>query len=127
MNFADSISDAKRLQTEGKLRFSAYAALLVKAGVESFTVQVSTLATKFSGRKGERYEDRGGVPRSVAAAYDAKAIDAAVRMSQRGELENPAFMDRLAAAGVSSFETRLGDGVIVYEGHGSSYAEAISR
>ena len=69
----------------------------------------------------------GGTPRTVAATYSAEILDGAVRASARGELDREAFLDKLAAAGISTYEARLGDRVIVYEGHGQSYAESIYR
>jgi uncharacterized protein YbcV (DUF1398 family) len=127
MSFANEIVDARKRQSENNLRYPAFVALLWQAGVESYTVNVATLATKFAGRKGESHLEAGGPVRAIAGAYNSGALETAVRASQRGELETAAFMDRLAAAGVATFEARLGDRVIVYEGHGGSYAEAIPR
>lgn len=127
MSFQNAISSARKAQQDGNLRNAAFTALLVQAGVESYTVNVATLATKYSGRKGESHSEAGGTPRTVAATYSAEILDGAVRASARGELDREAFLDKLAAAGISTYEARLGDRVIVYEGHGQSYAESIYR
>ncbi|KAF0245980.1 MAG: hypothetical protein FD180_1123 [Planctomycetota bacterium] len=127
MSFSNAIVDAKKRQSDSNLRYPAFVALLWQAGVESYTVNVASFATKYAGRKGESHSESGGAPRTVAGAYNGEVLDAAVRASRRGELDDAAFMDKLAASGIASFEARLGDKVIVYEGHGKSYAEAISR
>jgi uncharacterized protein YbcV (DUF1398 family) len=127
MSFSNAIVDAKKRQSADNLRYTQFAALLWQAGVESYTVNVATLATKYSGRKGETHTESGGPPRTVAAEYNGEVLDAAVRASRRGEMDDTTFMDKLAASGVATFEARIGDKVIVYEGHGKSYAEAISR
>ena len=59
---------------------------------------------------------------------DSRPTDALRAMTgsmKKGDRE--AFLDKLAAAGISTYEARLGDRVIVYEGHGQSYAESIYR
>ena len=127
MTFSNAIVDAKKQQSAGNMRYTQFAALLWQAGVESYTVNVATLATKYSGRKGETHSEAGGTPRAVAAAYDSAILDAAVRASRRGEMDDATFLDKLAASGIATFEARIGDKVIVYEGHGKSYSEAITR
>ncbi|MEK7470276.1 MAG: DUF1398 family protein [Planctomycetota bacterium] len=127
MNFSNAIVDAKKQQSAGNMRYTQFAALLWQAGVESYTVNVATHATTYAGRKGESHNEAGGTPRTVAAAYDSNILDAAVRASRRGELDDAAFMDKVAASGIATVEARIGDKVIIYAGHGSSYAEAITR
>ena len=48
----------------------------------------------------------------MAATYSAEILDGAVRASARGELDREAFLDKLAAAGISTYEARLGDRVV---------------
>jgi uncharacterized protein YbcV (DUF1398 family) len=127
MDFEHAIRDAKRRANEGKFRYPAYATLLVGAGVSSYTVDVATRQTEYFGKKGEKHTETGGTQRAIAATYDASALDAAIKLSQRGEIEYPEFMDKLAAAGVATYEARVGERVVVYEGHGKQFMEAIPR
>lgn len=127
MSFQTLVCDATRKQQQDHLRPAAFMALLQGAGVCSFSVDVATLTTTYTGRKGESYAETGGAPRTVAATYSAEILDAAVRARARGELEPDAFLDRVAAAGILTYEVRIADRVIVYEGHGHSYAESLFR
>ena len=54
MNFQNEIISARKAQQDGNLRTAAFSALLVQAGVYSYTVNAATLATKYTGRKGSR-------------------------------------------------------------------------
>lgn len=127
MGFEQDIRAAKRRASSGRFRYPAYASLLANAGVASYTVDVATRKTEYFGSKGERHGEAGGTARVVAAAWDGTALHEAIRASQRGELEYPAFMDRLAAAGIASYEARVRDRVVVYEGHGQTFTEAIPQ
>lgn len=127
MGFEHDIRAAKRRANSEGLRYPAYASLLAGAGVRSYTVNVATRETEYFGSNGERHSEIGGTTRLIALACDSDALHAAIRGSQRGEIEYPEFMDRLAAAGIATYEAKVCDHVVVYEGHGFSYTGAIPQ
>lgn len=109
----------------GRIHFGEVVAALVGAGVESYAVD-------YRGRRITYYLPDGATltlpqaahEETIADAFDAEAVRAAIRGAQRGELMYPAFKRLTQAAGCVGYTVWLAGRHVAYMGRrGETHVE----
>lgn len=101
---------------------------LTGKGILSYTVETGTGTILYRMDNGENvlHAGEGGI-RDIAPAFSEKETVQAVRDSQEGKIDYPAFMNAIAAAGVRFYEATLNGSKkrVTYIGNGGHYEELI--
>lgn len=97
--------------------FPALVAALAQADIESYHIDLHRWeATYYHADAGSHVVPMHGERLSVALAFDPTTVEQSVRAAQRGELRYPAFLNAIAAAGVSSYWVYIRGAQVVYVG-----------
>lgn len=101
---------------------------LAQAGVQSYTVDVSSSIILYQLAEGEtELHSQSISPRGIVEAFDQELTIKAIRDNQQGKTDYPQFMEDMATAGVR-FYCAILTGVnkrVVYVGIGGLYEELI--
>ncbi len=101
---------------------------LVDAGVQSYTVEVSSGIMLYRLADGETLLHTNIMdPRAIGIAFDQDGTIKVIRDNQEGKTDFPAFMNGIAQAGVRFYDAIL-TGVnkrVIYIGMGGHYEEKI--
>ena len=100
---------------------------LITLGVQSYTVEVATGIVLYRFDAGEHVlHEQSRVARSVADDFNYELTVKAVKDTQQGKTDYPAFLNDIAKAGVRFYEAALtGNLRVTYIGAGGFYEEAI--
>lgn len=101
---------------------------LTEKGIISYTVDVATGTILYRLDKGEHILHHGTSPlRTITATFNEAQTIQAIRDSQQGKIDYPAFMDAIAVAGVRFYEATLSGSKkrVTYIGTGGHYEELI--
>ncbi|GAB4023600.1 DUF1398 family protein [Spirosoma koreense] len=101
---------------------------LIEAGVESYTVEVSSGIVLYRLAEGATTLHANGIePRPIAPTFDQAKTVQAIRANQTGEIDYPGFMEAIAQAGVRFYDAILNgaDKRVIYVGVGGCYEETI--
>ncbi|VVC77161.1 hypothetical protein AQUSIP_24880 [Aquicella siphonis] len=99
---------------------------LSKIGIERYYVDLMKLEITYYSQDGESYVERMPIENLPALANDfnqAKVIEA-IRAAQKGEIDYPAFLRNIIAAGTVSYTVYLDGEQVIYVGRkGESHTE----
>ena len=115
--------------TEGSLNgtmiFPEVVGLLIKEGVESYSVDLVRMKKIFYMPDGKSYEEAFEYPsRKISEAFNAEGVKAAIRGSQSGKITYREFLDQVMAAGTTLYTVYLTGKKAVYVGRtGDSHTE----
>jgi len=101
---------------------------LVDAGVQSYTIEVSSGIILYRLAHGETLLHSNVMePRAISLAFDQDATIKAIRDNQEGKTDFPAFSNGIAQAGARFYDAILtGDNKrVIYIGMGGHYEEKI--
>ena len=100
---------------------------LIECGVQSYTVEVTTGIMLYRFSNGENVvHQQTTAARQVNGNFNYEATVQAVRNTQQGKTDYPAFMNEVAQAGIRFYEaTFTGNKRVSYIGIGGMYEEAI--
>jgi uncharacterized protein YbcV (DUF1398 family) len=101
---------------------------LTTKGIISYTVDVATSTILYRMDGGEHILHQGETPiRNINPSFSEAATIQAVRDSQSGKIDYPAFMEAIAVAGVRFYEATLSGNKkrVTYIGTGGHYEELI--
>ena len=100
---------------------------LTEKGIISYTVDVATGTILYRMDKGEHILHHGESLRSITESFNEEQTIRAIRDSQQGKIDYPAFMDAIAIAGVRFYEATLSGSKkrVTYIGTGGHYEELI--
>ena len=101
---------------------------LLYAGVQSYTVEVSTGITLYRLQNGSLHLHTPGTePREVALAFDRQHTVEAIRSNQEGKIDYREFIGEIARAGVRFYEATLNGNNkrVTYIGLGGFYEESV--
>lgn len=103
----------------GQLPFGEFVGLLAAARVESYHVDFRAGTSTFHGASDQALT-LALPPASdpIAQAFDATAVEAAVRGAQAGRLHYPEFVRQAKAAGCASYTVWIDGRHVVYHGRG---------
>ncbi len=97
--------------------FPTLVATLGQAGIESYHVDLHRWETTYYHADADSHVvPMPGERVSVALPFAPATVEQSVRAAQRGELRYPAFLDAIAAAGVSSYWAYIRGAQVVYVG-----------
>jgi len=124
MNNADKIKAAY----EGATNYPNLAARLIDAGVQSYTVDVSSVIILYRFENGEIHlSEKTDAPIAIADAFDEALTVQTIRDNQQGKSTFPEFMQGIAQAGVRFYEATLANNPrVTYIGIGGFYEEVIA-
>jgi len=101
----------------GTRSFADIVGALVARGVESYRVDYRQRSSTYFLPTGEWHQVVLVMPNvSIGEAFDAEAITAAIRGSQRGQIKYPEFMERSMQAGCVGYVVWLAGRRVVYFG-----------
>ena len=104
------------------------AKMLASAGIQSYTVEVSTSTILYRLSEGENHLHLNSAePRQVRNNFDESLTVKAIRDNQKGKSDYPTFMNDIAKAGVRFYEATLSGERkrVTYIGRGGYYEEQI--
>ncbi|HEX6241391.1 MAG TPA: hypothetical protein VFZ61_10875 [Polyangiales bacterium] len=109
----------------GSGRFGEQVMLLSQSGVESYHVDFRERASSYYAPGGTAYRVSIEPPlQTIAEAFDARALVAAIRGSQQGVLQYPEFMRRAMQAGVVAYTVWIAGRHVTYFGRrGETHVE----
>lgn len=123
MTLAEQVQDAYKNSTG----YPDLVLKLILLGVQSYTVDVSTgiILYRFDGGRHVLHQEKS-IARVVADNFNYDSTVKAVKDTQQGKTDYPAFMNDIARAGVRFYEaTFTGNLRVTYIGIGGEYEEAI--
>ena len=108
----------------GTMNFPTYLKTIAGAGVKRYAVDIATHTITYQSAGRTLAEQ---VPGSITIADRFSKTDllAAIRDSLQGDLRYPAFLHRIAQAGVQTYAVELSSGAVIYAGHGQTHVEPI--
>lgn len=120
-----AITEAAGASREGRIDFAAVVRVLVEAGVESYDVDYRAGRTTYYTHDDDSITlDLGSPEVPIAQAFDAAALQAAIRGAQRGIVKYPEFRRLSQAAGCVSYTVWLGGCHVAYHGrNGETHVE----
>lgn len=111
------IHDCAARSARGELHFGEVVARLSGAGVESYHADYRDGQTRYYLPSGEvTAVALGHDAPPIAEAFDAEALQAAIRGAQRGEVRYPEFVARSRAAGCVGYIVWLASRQVTYLG-----------
>ena len=120
----ERINEALRLALAGRLDLEGYARRMAEAGVERFTVDVTSDTVTYEGAGRtivRRVSDFAMEPRGE---FDGERLSEIFGAFRRGEMVYPVFLRWIAQAGVEAFEVVIASGRVEFRGRGGSRTEA---
>jgi uncharacterized protein YbcV (DUF1398 family) len=111
--------------SEGRLHFGQVVGLLMEAGVESYVADYRAHRTTYYLPDGGTLEIPLKMPeQAIAQAFDADAIQAAIRGSQQGLVQYPQFKHLSCAAGCIGYTVWIAGRHVTYFGRkGETHVE----
>ncbi len=113
----ETIERSSAASYAGTTSFGEVVATLTRHGVESYRVDYRLRSTSYYLPSGETHtlplKAGAGTP---GDAFDAEALQAAIRGSQRGEVKYPEFLERSMAAGCIGYVVWLAGRYVTYFG-----------
>ncbi len=108
----------------GTINFPTYLKAIAAAGVKRYAVDIATHTITFQSA-GKTVTEQ--VPGSITISdrFNKTDLLAAIRDSLQGDLRYPAFLHRIAQAGVQTYAVELSSGAVIYAGHGQTHIEPI--
>ncbi len=101
----------------GRMSFGELVGALIKAGVESYHADYRSGRTTYYLPDGAAFSVPLSTPDlPIATAFDPLALEAAIRGSQRGEVEYPEFLQRSMTAGCVSYQVWIAGRKVTYFG-----------
>lgn len=111
------ITECKELSRRGKITFPEVVRRLSDAGIERYHVDLTRDETTYYLTGGESHVfTLHGPTGEISGAFDASAVERAVRASQRGEIIHPEFLARIRAAGCVGYFVQLSGRKVQYVG-----------
>lgn len=101
---------------------------LVEAGIQSYTVEVSSSTILYRLADGKTLLHASEIePRAIATVFDETDTIQAIRANQQGKTDYPQFMEGIAQAGVRFYDAILTgtNKRVIYVGIGGHYDETI--
>lgn len=119
------IREAFTGSSEGRLHFGQVIGMLTQAGVESYAVDYRThLATYFLPDGQTLGIDTDMPDGGIGEAFDAAAVQAAIRGSQKGEVKYPEFKRLSSQAGCVGYTVWIAGRHVTYYGRkGETHVE----
>jgi uncharacterized protein YbcV (DUF1398 family) len=119
------IREAFTGSSEGRLHFGQVLGLLAQAGVESYAVDYRTHLTTYFLPDGQTLGIETEMPEGrIGDAFDAEALQSAIRGSQKGEVKYPEFKRLSSQAGCVGYTVWLAGRHVAYYGRkGESHVE----
>jgi uncharacterized protein YbcV (DUF1398 family) len=102
--------------------------MLISAGIQSYTVEVSTGSILYRLAAGENHlHQKSAEPKQIEKNFSEEQTIKAIRDNQQGKSDYPTFMDDIAKAGVRFYEATLAGNRkrVTYIGIGGYYEELI--
>jgi uncharacterized protein YbcV (DUF1398 family) len=102
--------------------------MLISAGIQSYTVEVSTGIILYRLAAGESHlHQKSTEPKQIEKNFSEALTVKAIRDNQQGKSDYPTFMNDIAKAGVRFYEATLSGSRkrVVYIGIGGYYEELI--
>jgi uncharacterized protein YbcV (DUF1398 family) len=122
----EKVRKALALAQARKVSYPQFVDLLSEAGIGHYSVDVATHRITYYGANGEAHiEDGPAGGASVSPAFNEAGVRAAIADTQKGVIDYPEFLKRIASAGCSHYEANIHNRVIAYKGAGASYKENI--
>ncbi len=125
MDVKSVVEECTRRSEDNSINFPDQLKKLAAAGVEGYYADLRNAKRTYYLPDGESIEvptAKVGVP--VATAFDAKGVEAAVRLSQANAHTYSAFCEKVMTAGCASyFVSLLGRRVVYLARSGESYVE----
>lgn len=124
MELHDKIQNAYKVSKN----YPELAKALLEAGVQSYTVDVSTGIILYRFLEGTNIMHEGnGTIRSIHQKFDLEHTTQTLRNSQHGKITYPEFIDGIAKSGVRFYEATLNGNKkrVTYIGVGGTYEELI--
>jgi uncharacterized protein YbcV (DUF1398 family) len=120
------MEECQELSRQGKITFPEVVRRLSDAGVERYHVDLTRGETTYYLSGGESHVFASHGPAGdIGGAFDASAVERAVRASQRGEIIHPEFLARIRAAGCVGYFAQLAGRKVQYVGRaGDMHVEA---
>lgn len=119
------IRETAQASAEGRIHFGQVISQLDAAGVESYVADYRLHRTAYYLPEGETLEialDKPGV--DIAYAFDAQAVQAAIRGAQRGEVMYPEFKRLTCEAGCIGYTVWIAGRHVTYYGRrGETHVE----
>src|SRR5262249_37005702 len=111
------MKECKGKSLQGEISFPEVVRRLHGAGVERYHVDLTRDETTYYPPCGESHVIATDGPReTIAEAFDAAAVEGAVRAIQRGEIIFPEFLRRIMAAGCVGYFTQIAGRRVQYVG-----------
>lgn len=111
------MQECKEQSLQGKISFPEVVRRLHEAGVERYHADLTRDETTYYLPCGESHVFATDGPReTIAEAFDAAAVERAVRAIQRGEIIFPEFLGRIRAAGCVGYFTQITGRRVQYVG-----------
>jgi uncharacterized protein YbcV (DUF1398 family) len=112
-----TIRECAELSAAGKIHFGEVVGRLMAAGIERYHADYTRMETTY-------YTPEGGScavpmahdPPSIARAFSAAQVEAAVRQAQRGEIMYPQFTRQALAAGCVGYFVQITGKCVQYFG-----------
>lgn len=123
-----AIKSAMAKSKAKKINFPQYVALLTKANVTGYFVDVRTHQITFFGPGGEAYIEQGpSTLEGRCGLYDLEGLRSAIAEAQKELIDYPTFLAKIYAAGILSYDVNCRDLKIRYNGEEHSYKEMIIK
>ena len=119
------IRETAQASAEGRIHFGQVIGQLVAAGVESYAADYRAHRTAYYLPDGQTLDIPLDVPdAAIAGDFDARALQAAIRGSQRGEVKYPEFKRLSCAAGCIGYTVWIAGRHVTYFGRrGETHVE----
>ena len=117
------LEECTQLAFEGRISFPEVVQKLSRAGIERYCADLVTFQKIYYTPEGESasvalpLQDAPG----IAVLFTDEGVDAAVRASQRGEIDYPEFLRRIMKAGVVYYDVFLKGRKAIYTGRNGDF------
>lgn len=120
-----TIRETSQASAEGRIHFGQVVTQLVAAGVESYVADYRAHRTVYYLPDGQTLDIPLDMPDvTIANDFDAQALQAAIRGSQRGEVKYPEFKRLSRAAGCIGYTVWIAGRHVTYFGRrGEAHVE----
>lgn len=91
-------------------------------GVDNYVVKVSTNKRTYTTTNGEKLVVAGNLPEfECAETFELEAVKGAVKRTQEGLTDYPAFLREIGGAGIHTYVADLTGMKVIYQGPNSEY------
>ena len=115
----------------GTISYPQFVQLLIDTGLTSYHVDVATHAISFRRGADEIHAERGAPtapPGAGPAPFSKDGLVAAIQENQQGKSTHPVFLQRIWAAGITTYDVDLTGRTITYRGaRGETHTERIAK